>query len=265
VNITWIASYPKSGNTWVRFLLYHYLYGELPDTAALSRRIPDVHRREVEQLDRTQIGNGRLLVKTHFPLGPTLPYLANTSSAIYIVRHPKDVLLSMLNYIRLDHELSQLSDADYAKAFIGAGGDPLHLRFGFGTWEQNVFSWTGQRRIPLCFIRYRDLKDDAGKCLREMLTFLGEPIDNQRVARAVDLSTFERMRELEAREKSEGRTGTVFAGTKDSMVRGRMFMNKGETGQTLRHLGADIDTAFDRRFGSSLWMLGYGPTARTGS
>lgn len=261
MQITWIASYPKSGNTWVRFLLYHYLYGELPETAALSRRIPDIHRGEVPRAEPEP--SGRLLVKTHWPLGPGMPHLDQTAAAIYILRHPKDVLLSALNYARLGGATpDQLSDADYAKIFIGAGGDPTYLKLGFGTWEQNVFSWVGQRRIPTLVLRYRDLKADASAALRRVVEFLGNPVDEDRLRSAADASAFERMRSLESREKDH--QGTVFGGSRTEMDRGHMFMNKGIAGQSLASIatiGPSIDEAFDRRFGRALWMLGYGRTA----
>jgi hypothetical protein len=262
VQITWIASYPKSGNTWVRFLLYHYLYGDLPGTAELSRRIPDIHRAE---LDRARPEpSGRLFVKTHWPLGPGMPHLDQTAAAIYIIRHPKDILLSALNYLRLGNQLTDLSDSDYAKVFIGAGGDPIYLRLGFGTWEQNVFSWTSQRRIPLLLLRYRDLKADAPAALRRTLGFLGEAIDEPRLRSAVEASSFERMRAFEEREKESDHTGTVFAGTRRELERGLRFMHRGVAGQSLAAvatIGPSIDEAFDRRFGTALWMLGYGKTA----
>ena len=43
MSIIWLASYPKSGNTWLRFLLYNYLFGEVRRSGDIARRIPDIH------------------------------------------------------------------------------------------------------------------------------------------------------------------------------------------------------------------------------
>src|SRR5262245_186581 len=96
--IHWLASFPKSGNTWVRFLLYHYFYGDIADSRAIGSRIPDIHAGDFDRastLTRTQ------LVKTHWGLSPQMPHVDRTAGAIYIVRRPQDVLWSMLNYYRL--------------------------------------------------------------------------------------------------------------------------------------------------------------------
>lgn len=258
MQITWLASYPKSGNTWVRFLFYHYFYGEMPETVDLNRRIPDIHNKG--DFERARDAEPRLLVKTHWMLGPRMPHARETARAVYIVRNPRDVLLSCLNYQRLLGALPPgFTDHQYAQVFIAAGGDPSMARFGFGTWEDNVFSWTAQRRFPVLVVRYRDLKDDAALQLRRMLDFMGEEIDDQRLRRAADLSTFDRLRSLEAREKESAGGPKLFVGGKQEMERGLMFMNKGRVGNSLASIGPTLDQLFDRRFGGAMWSMGFGP------
>src|SRR5690348_14476170 len=135
--IHWIASFPKSGNTWVRFLLYHYIYGELNDSLLLGRRIPDVHAGD---LPRAETQTRTQLVKTHWGIGPGMPNVERTVGAIYVVRHPKDVLLSMLNYYRLREPGAAWTDERFVRLFIQGGADPGSLRNGFGTWEDNVLA-----------------------------------------------------------------------------------------------------------------------------
>lgn len=265
MKIHWIASYPKSGNTWVRFLLYHYLWGKLDDTRKLSVRIPDLHKRELDSADpRGGIAGSEtpLLVKTHFLLDPRMPYHERTAGTIYVVRHPKDVLLSALNYVRMAGYISALtSDEDYARQFIAAGGDPSWIQYGFGTWDQHALSWNGQRRFPVLLVRYRDLKADAARELRRIVEFLGLPVDEPRLREAAESSTFERMRSLEMAEKASGRGSPVFDGSRTDMQKGRLFMNKGEMGRSLAMINPRLDAEFDRRFMYALWMMGYGANA----
>ena len=256
MQIHWLASFPKSGNTWVRFLLYQYLYGDLTDTILLGRRIPDIHAGD---FPRAESGTKTLLVKTHWGLSPRMPHVERTAGAIYIVRHPKDVMLSMLNYYRLREPKAPWTDEQFVRLYIRGGGDPGSVRNGFGSWEDNVMSWTSQRQFPLLLIRYEDLKADAGRTLRRMVEFLGEPVDDDRIGIAVAASTFERMRDLEAREKAANHSGNVFIGGKAELDRGLMFMSKGRSGQTLASIGPTLDREFDERFASAAWLMGYTP------
>lgn len=255
--IHWLASYPKSGNTWVRFLLYTYFYGEVADSAMVGKRIPDIHAGDMASATsetRTQ------LVKTHWGLSSGMPHVERTAGAIYIVRHPRDVLLSMLDYYRLRDPKATWTDEHFVRLFIRDGADPGSLRNGFGSWDANVLTWLSQRRFPLLVVRYCDLKANAVAELRRMVQFLGEPVDEPRLAAAVQACTFERMRELESREKSANHDGNVFIGGKDELSRGLMHMRKGRSGQTLASIGVKLDHEFEQKFAPAMWLAGYGPT-----
>ncbi len=250
MKVVWLASYPKSGNTWVRFLLHHYLFGEPGNSLELNRRIPDLHR----PAGRIDTSAERLLVKTHFPLSESLPYLAMTDRAIYIQRHPKDVLLSGMNYTKL--ESGRPPDAAaYARAFIESGGDPSWIEMGFGTWASHAESWRTTERFPVHTVHYEALRADTARELRSMLEFLGETIDEDRVARAVELSGFERMQTIERKEKTRG-ADSLFRGGRESLERGALFMNKGATGQSLAPIDPGLDTEFDAAFAETLARFG---------
>jgi hypothetical protein len=251
MRVVWIASYPKSGNTWVRFLLHHYFWGEPANSLELNRRIPDLHR----PAGRIDTSGERLFVKTHSLLTEKLPFLANTERAIHIRRHPKDVLLSGMNYARLEG-VGPSSDAAYARAFIEQGGDPGWLRMGFGTWAEHAASWMETGRFPVHSTTYEALKADTAGELRAMLAFAGEAVDEARLARAVELSSFDRLREIERKEKARGGE-SLFRGGRESLARNAMFMNKGATGQSLSHIDPALDAAFDHAFGPAMARLGY--------
>ena len=251
MKVVWIASYPKSGNTWMRFLLHHYFWGEPTNSLALNHRIPDLHR-PVGGIDTSQ---DRLFVKTHFVLSDALPFLARTDRAIVIRRHPKDVLLSGLNYAALESP-TPIDSIAYAKSFIAHGGDQAWEKMGFGTWESHARSWHTDR-FPVHHTTYEALTHDAAGEFRRVLGFLGETIDEDRLARAVQLSDFGRLREIERKEKARGGQ-SLFRGGKASLARQAMFMNKGAVGQSLAPIELALDEAFDSAFAQALAAFGYG-------
>jgi len=260
--IIWLASYPKSGNTWLRFLLYSYLYGAPAASADVERRIPDLHATGPQHLPAPDPGvlKGVQFCKTHTLLGPRHPHVARTAGFVYIARHPRDVMVSDLNYVRMTApDADDVSDAFYVGEFIRHMGSPAWARLGVGTWPEHVASWlAGAARFPHVLVRYEDLKADPGVHLMRVLRLGGADPDPSRVAAAVAASSFEKMRDLEARERDAGTVGPVFSITKRSLTRDRRFMRKGATRETLEGMGDDLKRAFDERFREVLGFLGYG-------
>lgn len=253
--ITWIASYPKSGNTWVRFMLYHALFGAPEQSLDVNRKIPDIHR-------RTEVDppvDGRLLAKTHFAFSPQHPHAARTTRAVYIARHPADVLLSALNYHRLNGSVPMdQGDEQYARLFLKAGGDEFYRRAGFGTWEQHAASWNGQQQFPVHLTTYERLKADPAAELRAILGFCGIDVPDERIAAAVEATSFDSMRAMEQREKAEGADRRLFPGTEQATQAGVFFMNKGLTGQSLdERIAPGLDAALRERFATTMARLGY--------
>jgi len=256
--ITWIASYPKSGNTWVRFLLHNALHEPSDDLALVERRIPYVLR--VREAYRPETGRDDLL-KTHLTMRDEHPFRALTARAIYIIRNPRDVLLSNLNYRRLrrgggesDARVAAMSDAAYARAFIEAGGDPVWAGNEVGAWAGNAASWTRGPGFPVLLVRYEDIGADPRGELARMLEFLGRGAEAGAIARAVEASSFARLREGETRRRAPGAGDAPF------------FFNRGVSGDSLdERIGPGLDEAFDRAFCGAMAEFGYTPRARQGS
>jgi hypothetical protein len=267
MRIFWLASYPRSGNTWLRFLIYAYLYGPIENTADVNLRIPPIHRPPPPGTLKSE----RVISKTHFQRTPMHPLLEHTAGIIHIRRHPKDVLLSGLNY----HALNgfTLDPARYAQLFISRLGDPEWARMGFGTWESNTTSWLGADAatptgegpsrndgIPRVWTTYERLRAETPTELARILALLGESVDQSRLAEAVERCSIDNLRALEEREAQAGAKG-LFPGAADARAKGHRFMNKGASGQTLAHIdpniGKELDARFDAAFAPVLARCGY--------
>lgn len=253
--ITWLASYPKSGNTWLRFLLANILAGGPPSSSLdVSRLVCDIHRPEIpfEPLDPD-----RLFIKTHHARTPRHPRIAETARAVHVVRHPRDVLLSALNYRRMEGVIDHLTDAQYAETFIANAGDPLWAQLGYGSWTQHAASWSQTTEFPVLTIRYEDLKAEPEATLRTVLDFVGLDATDDDITRAVKQSSFDNLRVLEIREQKSKKTIFPGSASPKSSKDKRFFFNKGATGQTLERLAPGLDAVFDQRFAPALAKLGY--------
>lgn len=258
MSIVWLASYPKSGNTWLRFLLYSAMFGPPEQSLDIARKLPDVHR----PLPTDVMNDERIIAKTHYMFTDRHPKAADTERAVLIVRHPRDVLFSALNYRRLSGlTTAQMPDAQYARHFIGSRGDPEFINQGFGTWEQHVNSWANQDSFPVHVLKYEQLKSDTANHLRAVLDFLEISADDNAIDAAVKASSFDAMRAMEIREKHQNAKNpgsqSLFVGTQQARQSGTYFMNTGKSGNSLRTISPDLEAAFNKAFAEPMQRFGY--------
>ncbi len=266
--IVWIASYPRSGNTWVRFLLANLLYGPVPSSAALNTVIPDIHR----SLAGGQLyGRPKLLIKTHWRFDPALPLREDTIGVIYVLRHPIDVLISNLDYniVRSPQfatatpEMRQQASRRWIDDYIAQGGREVWRQQGFGTWAENVASWAdASLPYPRLVLRYEDIVDAPEAALARMAAFLGAAADAAPIAEAVRRSSFEAMRALEQQEIDRREPGIFYnADFEAGIAEGHRFVRRGESGGQETLLTPAQRHAALERFGSAMARFGYAEPA----
>jgi Sulfotransferase domain len=258
-NIVWIASYPKSGNTWVRFLACNLAAGPVDSAEMLNRLAPDLHElREVPDFT-----DQRLILKTHFPYSAALPLVDYTDSAIYVVRDPADVMLSNFHYSmrRGASKNDEPAAFDrYVDSYIAARGDPRWVSLRMGNWEENVRSWRQAGRVvPVLWLRYEDLLADPMKAAGSICRHLGIQTTPESLAQAVAGTSFERMRQIEEADIRAQRVGIFYKPYLQSSIdAGSRFMRGGQSGEGRRNLSQDQQRRFDAVFGPIRRELGYG-------
>ena len=247
--ITWLASFPKSGNTYLRFLLYHYVFGEMNHSSELAERIPDLHKFIAKKQPINLKSNRRLFVKTHFPMHAEHPYLENMERFIYIVRNPLDTMISNARYFGCGTENPE-KFKQFIAHYIKHTTTQRWIRLGYGTWPKHIASWIGaSSEYPSCIIRYEDLRSKPNQTLVRVLDFLDLEIDPERVQVAVDRSSLENLREM---EDKEGTSGIFTTASKENR-----FVNEGKTGQSIELIDPSLRKAFERKFGDLMQLFGY--------
>lgn len=185
----YLVSYPRSGNTWTRFLIANLLSPDEPATFAnIESRIPDVYKNTKRQLER--IPRPRIL-KSHEYFDPRY------KRVIYIVRDPRDIVVSYYHFNRKTRVIPENYPFDlYVRRFI-AGEVDL-----YASWMENVTTWlaTRQQSRNFLLLRYEDMLQDPPRELVKVATFLGINRTPQQLVRAADLASAANMRKMEKQQ-----------------------------------------------------------------
>jgi len=224
--LVWLASYPKSGNTWTRAFLSNlaaivagdseeldvnsinrYTVGE-NFTQFYEERLgfkptEDHHkeiaalRHEVQQWIADQF-EGLVFVKTHNGLvidhGRSIINFAVTSGAIYIVRNPLDVAIS------LSHFLSKTIDEAIEMMALLDAETPINekrVHEIWGSWTQNVESWTRKPHPAIYVMRYEDMLNDTHKTFGGLARHLLLNPTPAQLALAIERSSFDKLKSQE--------------------------------------------------------------------
>jgi hypothetical protein len=192
-----IVSYPRSGNTWARFLVGNLVSPDEPITFAnLEHRVPDIYQNSNDQLLRQT--RPRVL-KSHEYFDPRYKNL------IYIVRDPRDVAVSYYHYHIKTRRIEEEHPVDrFVARYVAGELDP------FGSWGDNVGSWLGARAVTKGFLllRYEDLLLEPARELNRIATYMELPASTERLNQIVEMSSAGTMRRMEQDQSDSWRPMT---------------------------------------------------------
>ena len=226
--IFWIASYPKSGNTWLRALLASYFYsqdgifdqsllkniGQFPEKSHFvnfkydPKIVTDTATYWIKAQEQINKDNKLKFFKTHNILGSVnnvnFTNKKNTAGAVYIIRDPRNILTSIQNHYELSKD-EALNFMLSEKKFIydyHAKNDYSDFQF-ISSWEKNYKSWTQQNVFPIKIIKYEDLTNKTLEVFEGVIEFIEKisdskkSIDKLKAKNSIQSTTFEKMKNIE--------------------------------------------------------------------
>src|SRR6267154_1816091 len=185
-----LVSYPRSGSTWSRFLIGNLLSASEPITFAnIESRFPSIYICTDRQL--RSVARPRLLT-SHEAFDPSY------KTIIYVVRDPRDVAVSFYHYaIKNRHIPDGYPLEKFVSRYVAVEVGPMYDRWG--SWADHVMSWIAMRQDHDGFLllRYEDMVQGPERELAKVASLLKVEVTSERLSRAVELSSADRMRRLE--------------------------------------------------------------------
>ncbi|MFZ0479260.1 MAG: sulfotransferase domain-containing protein [Terriglobales bacterium] len=244
---TFIVSYPRSGNTWTRFLVANLLYADRPVTFAnIEHLIPDAEAQSSLYMKRVPSPR---VIKSHEYFDHRYP------KVLYIVRDPRDLVLSYYNFSR---KYRQITDAYPLESYVHDFVNGKLTSAPWGTWAENVGTWTAARsgRPNFLLIRYEDLIEHGEIEMAKVAKFFGVDSAPEKLVAAIEKSAASRMRELEKKE------GADWVTTKDKRA-DIPFIGNAVSGRWKSKLPAASAAEIEGAWGALMASLGYELTARS--
>ena len=276
--IIWLASYPKSGNTWARLIFENLLGGGDSPVDINSRKkfcrsdssrsqwlrcfgaaVDDMSisavfkaRRDMQAFYTAQ-SDGGVMLKTHSAYarlnGTSLFAPEHSAAAIYILRNPLDVVLSLASFWGIGTLEAVRRMANSRDRILR---DDRNVSGFLSSWSNHVLSWTRRAHPGLLVVRYEDMLEDPMDAFGRMTRHVGLTPSPAELGRAIANNSFENLR------KQEAESGFVEA------VEDRPFFRKGVAGQWREELKERYIRRIVRDHGAVMALHGYLPDESVG-
>lgn len=238
---TFIVSYPRSGNTWTRFLIANLLHpAEQVSFVNIERLIPDAEAQSSLYLKR--IPSPRV-IKSHEYFDHRYP------KVLYIVRDPRDVVLS---YYDFERKYRSIEDGFPIETYVSNFLQGKLTSASWGTWAENVGTWMVARNGHPGFllVRYEDMLNNTVSELASIARFFGIDASVERLRRAAERSSASEMREL---EQSQAKDWVSTKNRRPDIP----FIGAATTGKWKSKLSEAAVRTIEMSWGALLVRLGY--------
>ena len=281
--IFWIASYPKSGNTWIRSLLSSYYYtndgvfnndsllkniGQFPEkkhfkTFDYNMTVPgDTAKLWIQAQELLNKDKKIRFFKTHNFLGKIgntqFTDEKNSLAAIYIIRDPRNVITSLKNHFEMSYEESlefMVNERKYTYDYFKKN-DFSDFQF-LSSWEKNYQTWINNKIFPILVVKYEDLIKQTYKEFKKVIKFIDNLIDKdnefdqKKALNALSSTSFSNLKKI---ENTKGFSESLESKTKSGRI---PFFNLGPENNWKNKLDKNFQIKVNEVFKKNLEELHY--------
>ena len=281
--IIWLASYPKSGNTYVRAFLSAYYFSEngqfdfsqisnidqFPHEKFFKQKVNSISEASKLWLPiQKEINKDKKIrfFKTHSFLGNyqnnefTSP--ETTLGAVYIVRDPRNVLTSLKNHYSFDDDKALEMITDKSRSLMSNNGSHASLNF-ISSWAENYLSWFKDSRFRRLFIKYEDLITNKYETFRDIIVFTNtlmnrvEGVNKSKLQKAIETTNFNVLKKKEINETFDGSQSSFKNWRKFHSENKNLFFNLGPENNWEKILKSKISNKIEINFEKEMKKLGY--------
>ena len=278
IMIIWIASYPKSGNTYLRSFISSYYFSkkgkfnfdlllnilQFPSVKFAKNKInSETEASQSWVYNQKQFFSGEKLhfIKTHNSLNKYKDNNFTTKDlslgAIYIVRDPRNLITSMTNHYSLSYEQAYSKLINEKQTLLEKSIDGDYSNFTFlGSWSSHYKSWKGSKDFKTLFIKYEDLENNKYNTFGKIIKFINvlkkdkSSINEKKLINSINSTNFSNLRNKEENEGFEESVNSK-SGKK------KRFFNLGFNNRWQKILPKNILTKLNYAFKNDLNDLGY--------
>ncbi len=277
--IIWLASYPKSGNTWVRSFLSAYYYSsdgkfnfkllkkirQFPSKDFFDQKfdsVDEVSKNWLIAQEEIKKKNKLCFLKTHNVNGA---YKGNnfttnefTVAVIYIVRDPRNVLTSLMHHYSLNEIDGLNMMGSIYRNLKDENDDQNYASYSFiSSWANNYNSWKQSKYTNTLFVKYEDLEKNTNNTFSNIINFTNKfiksenHINTEKFNQAIKTTNFD---ELKKKEETEGFEEAVYS-KKEGKI--KAFFNLGSNNNYKSLLSPETSKKIERLFNKEMRELGY--------
>tara|TARA_B110000008_G_scaffold272346_1_gene304960 strand:+ start:1847 stop:2701 length:855 start_codon:yes stop_codon:yes gene_type:complete len=282
--IFWIASYPKSGNTWLRTLISSYYYSDdgiysenlikrirqfpekmhFTDFDYNQNIVTDTSRFWIKAQEKINKDNKLKFFKTHNAFGALnnnhFTDNKNSIGVIYIIRDPRNVITSLMNHYELDNEQAikwMTNEKNYIYDVINFDEDGYSDFQFISSWNTNYKSWLLQKKIPIKFIKYEDLLNQTFTVFKDVINFINittrnnEKIKMDKLKNSINSTFFDKLQDM---EKKNGFSEAITSKKNNKKI---PFFNMGPKNDWKKVLDKNLINRLNDHFEKNLIELSY--------